>query len=292
MTAQRTKGLINAIISGCTFGMIPLFSKPALSAGMGTTSIVVYRFFIASIVIFAVMKLSGCNLSITKRQFFSITILALLNIISAYTLIYGYNFLDSGAATTIQFSYPVFTCILMIIAFKERPSHLTIIAIVLAVIGVTALSGVITDSHDSHISVQGVALELFSGFTYAVYLVLVPKLKLDELECAKITFWVFATSTVLGFIVVLPIGGLEPVSNVKIGWSLVLLGLIPTAISNLTLVVSLRAIGSTVTSILGALEPFTAILVGIFLFNEPFTAMIAIGFILIITSTTILIKQK
>lgn len=285
---QRTKGLIAAMVSSATFGMIPLFSKPALDAGMDTPSLIVYRFLFASIVIYAVMKYYKCDLMITMSHFWRISLLALINLASAITILLGYAYLTSGAATTIQFSYPIFTCLLMMLFFHERPTFKTVSSIILAVIGVALLSGI--ENGLGNMSVKGVAYELFSGLAYAIYLILVPKMKLDDLESSKLTFWVFVLSFVyMGLITFAWKGSITTPPTVGIGFSIVMLGLIPTAVSNLTLVVGLRVIGSTLTSILGALEPLTAMLVSIFWFCEPFSWIMGVGFICIVVSVTLLI---
>ena len=51
---------------------------------------------------------------------------------------------------------------------------------------------------------------------------------------------------------------------------------------------------STATAILGALEPLTAVLIGLLVFNEPFTTYLAIGIVLILAAVMIiaLAQQK
>ena len=66
----------------------------------------------------------------------------------------------------------------------------------------------------------------------------------------------------------------------------------PTAVSNVTLIMALKQISSTMAAVLGAFEPMTAMCVGILLFGEPLTLPIVIGFILIITSVFILVLSK
>ena len=79
----------------------------------------------------------------------------------------------------------------------------------------------------------------------------------------------------------------------NLSWlNLVLLGLLPTAFSNITLVVSIKQIGSTLYAILGAFEPFTAMCVGILVFDEPLTPQVIIGFSLILLSVGILIMRS
>ena len=59
--------------------------------------------------------------------------------------------------------------------------------------------------------------------------------------------------------------------------NLILLAIVPTVISNITLVLAVHNIGGTLTAVLGAVEPITAVCVGILVFSEPFTPNLAVG---------------
>ena len=87
-------------------------------------------------------------------------------------------------------------------------------------------------------------------------------------------------------------GGIQPIGNGLSLLSLIMLGLLPTALSNITLVLAIKRIGSTLTAVLGALEPLTAMTIGICAFGEPLTAVVAIGFFLIIASVMLLVTKK
>ena len=51
-------------------------------------------------------------------------------------------------------------------------------------------------------------------------------------------------------------------------------------------------IGGTLTAVLGAVEPITAVCVGILVFSEPFTPNLAVGILLIIIAVTMIILSK
>ena len=62
--------------------------------------------------------------------------------------------------------------------------------------------------------------------------------------------------------------GLQLVSD-GYTWLIILgLALPATAISNITLVQAIKYAGPTLTSILGAMEPLTAVVIGVFVFKE------------------------
>ncbi|HJD19861.1 MAG TPA: DMT family transporter, partial [Candidatus Avelusimicrobium excrementipullorum] len=64
--------------------------------------------------------------------------------------------------------------------------------------------------------------------------------------------------------------------------NLTLLALVCTVASNMTLVYAIKHLGSTRTSVLGAMESLTAVGVGVWVFGEPFTRTVALGIGLII----------
>ena len=288
-TTNVTKGFFFAMVSSCTFGMIPLFSLPAIHTGMATASVVFYRFGFGSVFMLILMLLQKENLYVTLAQFVRLSVLAVLNIASAVFLIEGFNHLPSGVATTLQFSYPIFTALIMMAFFHEKSCVKVWIAIALAVGGVAMLSGFGCD--DNNLSMLGIIIELVAGLSYAVYLVAVPMLKLDGMDSSKLTFYVFIISTVMVLCYDLPAGQLQAPANGEVWLSLLMLGLITTALSNYSLVVALRLIGSTITAILGALEPLTAMIFGITIYNEPITLSIGIGFAMIVAAVIILVLK-
>jgi drug/metabolite transporter (DMT)-like permease len=52
---------------------------------------------------------------------------------------------------------------------------------------------------------------------------------------------------------------------------------------------SVKYVGSTATAVMGAMEPVTAVLVGLIAFSEQFTLSLATGIFLIIGAVTLII---
>ena len=249
-------------------------------------SMLTYRFIISTVCLLLMAVVCGQNVRINLKEFGQISILALLYDASAVTMIHGYEFMPSGIATTIQFSYPIFTPIIMFLVFKEKIGWRTILAIALAVLGVMALEGT-----SGTIAAVGIVLELLAGLTYAIYLVLIPHMSIRRMDSSKLTFYVFLMSTVYMALYAMCIGGLQPAPSASVWIWLFLLGLIPTAVSNITLTLSLKRIGSTLSAILGALEPLTAMVLGIAVMGEPFTVLIGVGFVAIIAAVMLLVVK-
>ena len=287
---NKVNGLLYGLLSSASFGLIPLFTIPAMQAGMQFESILFYRFLFACLALGGILLVTDQSFRIKRQDIPSLFLLALLYLMSAVFLFWGYKFMASGVATTIHFMYPVLTTLIMMLFFKEKKSGWRIAAIASAVAGVYFLSG--GDTKTGSFSFLGLFIVLLSALGYALYLVTMSQLKIGQMKGLLLTFYVFLFGGILLFIGTETISQLQPISEWHTAGNLILLALIPTVVSNLALVRAVKSIGSTLTSVLGAMEPVTAVCVGIFLFGEAFTTSIGIGIALIIAAVIVIILKR
>lgn len=283
---NRLKGFFYGITTSVTFGLIPLFTLPLMQQGMRFDSILFYRFVLATIALGVMMLVKKESFRVSWKDVPLFVLLAFFYTASAMFLFWGYDFMGAGVATTIHFTYPVFVTLLMLLLFREKASWVTWLAIALAVCGVSRLS---MEGSELKLNLAGVGIVLLSSVGYASYIVVVNKSRLKDMDSRKLAFYVFVFTTLM-FAVKNALGqGIQLVAD---GWAwgnLVLLAVLPTVISNITLLLSVRYIGGTLTSILGAMEPVTAVCIGALVFGEKFTAQEAVGILLIIIAVTMII---
>ena len=288
---NKLHGFVGAITSATAFGLIPLFSLPVLAAGMSSAAVLVYRFAFAGLIMLVILMCQRKSLHLRFGESLRLMLLSVVYTGSAVFLIEGYRYLSSGIATVIMFSYPVWTALLMMIFRGEKASGTTFLAIALAVAGVCFLSGI--ENGAGNISVLGICLELLSGLSYAIYMVAYPTMNIRTIPTIKVNFYIFFfTMLLLMLYATFTSGGLAAIHTGGTLLNLFLLGLLPTVVSNITLILALKSIGSTLVAILGAFEPLTAMCIGIAVFGEPLTTSIAIGFVLILAAVVLLILKK
>ena len=286
---NKLNGFLYGILSSASFGLIPLFAIPAMKHGMNFMPILLYRFTFATLALAILLSIRGVSFKLTKRDLPPLILLSILYLISSVFLLWGYKFMPSGIATTLHFMYPVITTIIMMSFFHERKSIWRMAAIALAVCGVYFLSNTEGD-HD--ISLLGIIIVLISAVGYALYLVTVGQVKNDNLKGLRLTFYVFFFGTLFLFTGMGATGNIEAIPDWTTVGNLLLLAIIPTIVSNLALIEAIKNIGSTLTSVLGAMEPVTAVIVGIAVFGEMFTFSIGLGIFLIISAVTIIILKR
>lgn len=286
---NKLNGFLYGIISSASFGLIPLFAIPAMQHGMDFMNVISYRFLFATISLAVLLKIRKVSFGIQKSDLPTLLLLSFFYIISSVFLLWGYKFMPSGVATTIHFMYPVVTTVIMMLFFREKNSVARSLAILMAIAGVYSLS--YSDSK-GETDLLGVVIVLISAVGYALYLVAVGQRKNESLKGLKLTFYVFLFSTIILLAGMLSTGNMHPIPDYTTAGNLLLLAIIPTIVSNLTLIEAIKYIGATRTSVLGAMEPVTAVVVGIAVFGETFTVSIAIGIMLIVSAVTIIILKK
>lgn len=284
-------GFFLAIVSGASFGLIPLFTIPVIATGMGYCSIILYRFLFGAIFMLAFLLYRQVSLRISWADFGRISMLSLLYIICAITLFVSYDYISSGVATSLIYTNPIWCTVIGLLFLHERLSPKKGVALVLATLGVMLLSGFFAD--DARFSAWGVFLGLCSGMGYGAYLVLLPRLKISKMPSLKLTFYIFFTAFLYTAVYVLAFeGGIHPITDTVSWVNLLLLGLLPTAFSNICVTMALRIVDTTIVAILGAFEPLTAMVVGVLLLGETCGTATVAGGILILISVAMLTWKK
>lgn len=282
----RFKGIMYGMATSVTFGLIPLFTLPLMGKGMVYDSILFYRFLFASMALAAVMLLKKETFRIDLRDLPVFILLAFFYTFSSLFLLCGYGYMGAGVATTLHFTYPVFVTLLMFFLFREKTGWLTWLAIALAVCGVALLS--LPESGLSA-DVKGIIIVLLSAVAYGSYIVGVNKSMVRNMNSRKLAFYVFVFTTVIFGIRNLVTGNLQLPPDPVSYCHLFLLAVLPTVVSNITLVLAVQNIGGTLTSVLGALEPLTAVCIGALVFGEDFTLREGFGILLVLTAVTVII---
>lgn len=283
------KGFIYGIITSVTFGLIPLFTIPLIRQNLSHDSILFYRFGFATIALAVMLKIHKQSFNIKWKELPGIIILSLFYMASSLFLLWGYDFMGAGAATTIHFTYPVFVTLIMLLIFHEKTSWVTWFAIFLAVYGVAKLS---LGDTTQDISLLGIGIVLLSAIGYGSYIVMANKSSLKQMHNRKLAFFVFLFTTVFLAVKSMFGEGIQAIPNLESVMNFAALAILPTVLSNITLLLAIHHIGGTTTSVLGALEPVTAVLIGVAVFNESFTIQQGFGIAMILIAVTLIILGK
>ena len=287
---SNLKGYLFAAIAAASYGTNPIFAIPLYREGISVTSVLFMRYAMAvAIMFFATMIKSPKAFVIKPKYVGLLAFMGILMVLSSIALFESYKYLSAGIASTLLFFYPVMVAVIMAIFYKERLTKKSWACLITAFLGVVILS---KNDDGGFISLLGLTLVMLSSLSYAIYLVYINRGPMKKINTSTITFYVILG----GFLVMIPYclldGGLMLPKTTPAWINAIGLGFFPTVISLIFTSRAIAMIGSTETAIFGALEPLTAVILGILILGETLTITPAIGMILIFVSVTVLMMKK
>jgi drug/metabolite transporter (DMT)-like permease len=287
---NKIKGILCGIVSAITYGTNPLGALNLYAENINVNSVLLYRYGLAVLILGCTMLITKTGFKISGRELYICLFLGVMFAISSLTLFSSFHYMDAGVASTILFVYPVMVAVLMAVFFKEKVTFVTVLSILLALAGIGLLY---RGGNGTTLSLIGVLLVLASSLTYAVYIITVNKSGI-ELPPAKMTFYVmlFGVSTIIIHSFFSPEYHLQLLHSASSWAWAFMLAIVPTVLSLSLMVVAVREIGSTPTAIMGALEPVTAVIIGILVFHEVFTLRLGIGILMILGAVLLIIGGK
>lgn len=329
---SKAKGFFFGILAAVSYGVNPLGAKYLYEEGLNVESVLFYRYGLAALIIGMIMAgkmIAGRKVAstssatgnesfkVSRGELSTLTALGLMFVISSLTLYCSFLYMDSGVACSLLFVYPVMTAVLMAMLYGEKITKATAAAIALSLVGVLLLY---KGDGETVLSTVGVLLVMVSALSYALYIIVANRASAPESElrtghsklskyiplphrvtihrldmsAMKLSFYVLivcAVSMVLFSFTSAERHLMPLVTGREWGYSL-MLAIVPTVFSLVSMGIAVRIIGSTPTAIMGALEPLTAVVIGLTVFHEALTVNLIVGILLILTAVITIILSK
>ena len=287
---KTTKGYIFAALAAASYGTNPIFALPLYHEGMNVSSVLLFRYVMAVAIMLAITLVKSPQaMRINPRDLGVLSVMGVLMVTSSITLFASYKFLSAGIASTLLFFYPVMVALIMVMLYKERLGWRRTMCLIIATLGVFTLS---KGDDGTGISPWGFLLVMLSSLSYAIYLVYINRGPLRHLPSSTITMYVLIFGLLVLVVQSMCVGELT-IPHSPMAWcNAIGLGLFPTLISLYFTSQAIELIGSTQTAIFGALEPLTAVVLGIIILGETLTLRPALGMLMIFVSVTALVMQK
>ena len=287
---KTLKGFIFAALSAICYGTNPLGALHLYAQGYSPETVLFYRFFTAALLLLVVLLTQRARFRINLREFGVLVAFGFLFAVSSLTYYASFKFMDAGLASTLLFLYPLEVSVLMAVFFKEKIKFLTMISIAISMTGVALLYH---GGNGATLSTVGLVLVFASSLSYAIYMVMAKGVNL-QMGSVKMTFYAIGFCMFFLLLYSVTLGsGLPPVFTRASSWGWgFMLGAVPTVLSLIFMVKAVKSIGSTPTAIFGALEPVTAVSIGVLVFGEILTGRLIVGIALILGSVILIAAKK
>lgn len=275
----KLKGTVCGILAAVCYGLNPL-ALFLYADGYSVNTALFYRYFLAVILLAAMVVAKKERFGLTLPEFKVTAVLGVAFSASSLTFYNSFKLMDAGISCTMLFAYPIMVALIMAVLFKEKLRLTTIISLILAISGIFLLY---YGDGSSNISLAGTILVLISALTYAIYIVVVNKSAV-QMSSYKLTMYVLLFCSVIVSIYSLFTEPLQLLTTAHAWGVATVLAVGPALLSLVLMTIAVKLIGSTPTAIIGALEPITAVAIGVLVFHEAFTKQLAIGIVLVLTA--------
>ena len=288
--SNQNRGFIYGILAAICYGTNPLGALHLYAEGFNPGSVLFYRFLGATILSALFLLVLRKDFRLPKENIPYVCVLGILFAVSALALFSSFLFMDAGIASTLLFGYPIMVAIFMVLIFHEKLQRKMILSIILAMCGVGLL---MRTSDGATLSPIGTLFVFLSSLAYAIYIIVAAHMP-KPVGALKMNMYIFGICAICLaiFNIAMPAHGIHPIKTLpEFGWALQL-ALIPSLLSLVFMQKALKTIGSTPTAILGAIEPVTAVAIGVGIFGETLSIRLIFGILLILCSVILLAVKK
>ena len=282
------------LLSGVCFGSIGIFIRLFSEAGFNNMAILATRNAISALLLFLFLfvydrELLKCRLRdlpvLLGGGFIGMTLTNVFYNIAVLNLSLGF------AGVLIGLS-PVYVVFIAAFLFKERITARKLLGMVLAIIGVTMVSGVI--DHGITFTGLGLAAGLLSGLFYGMTSIFTKVSIGRGYNGLTITFYAvlitaITTAPFANWGTVAAYTAAAPVSHILL---MIAHAVVGAALPYLMLNVSLRFIEAGKASILTSSEPVAAMLFGAVVYSEKLTVISVLGMAIAVTAFGIISTGK
>lgn len=275
--------------AGSLWGIISLFLKPMLNLGFSQIQTVTLRCLVAAAVLGVYMLIKDKSLFRFKLRDIWCFIGTGLVSLMFFSICYFYSMTYNGVCVAVILLYtsPVFVMLLSLPLFKEKITYKKLIAVVLTVAGCVFVSGA---AGGQSIGFVGIVLGICSGLGYALYSIFSRYALQRNYNSMTISFYTFLFCGLGCLPFASPVSMALSLSPKAVLYSLGL-GVVCCVMPYILYTKGLEYVDNTRASVIVAVEPVVASLIGVFVYNESVTAVKLLGVALVLSAVVICSKD-
>lgn len=274
---RQTLGVVLVLVASACFGTLAIFGKLAEGAGLNTTTLLTYRFAIATGLLWGGLLLWGRARTLPRTERRTAVALGVLYASFSALFFWGLLYVPAGVAGIAFYTYPVIVYALSVTLLDESLTRPAIVALVAALTGVFLIVGGNTGGADTF----GVILVLLAGAGYAMYIT-GSRAALATIDADLLAGTVMFVTAILFALFGVGSGRLHVPTALDQWLIIVGIAAVGTAIPIFLYVSGLELIPASRASILGTAEPLVTVLLGIVLLGEALTVVLVVGGVLVL----------
>ena len=274
------------LLAAALWGIIGLWNRRLMAAGLSPTSIVMVRNFGGCVLLAAIFAVKDRSVFAVKKShlkyFFGTGIISVVLFTICYFSCQKISSL--AVASILLYTAPSFVVVLSAILWKEPVTKKKLAALVLTLVGCAGVCGLFAGGVT--VTLGGILMGLGSGFFYALYSIF-GRYALLYYDSMTVTVWTFLFAGPASLVLLRP-AELVALAELPVALSAAALVVFSTVLAYLFYTKGLSQVEAGKASIMASLEPVVAAMVGVIVFGEPMSVMTAAGIACVLAGVYIL----
>jgi drug/metabolite transporter (DMT)-like permease len=282
-TTSVGRATLLIVASALSFGSISVLTVLITSAGVPLVTAMAWRYLLAAVLTALSPQIKAIR-SIPRQRIVQLLLIggvgqALITYLSLHAL----EYIPVGPLAFLFYTYPAWVALLAAIRRTERLTPVRIVALVLALAGVTIMVGAPTEK----LHPTGVMLALASALLYSAYL---PALeRVQQGISAMLSTFLLISGAAISFLIFSVLTGELFIPRDAAVWSnIFLLAFVSTVIAFSTLIKGLSVLGPVRTAIIATVEPFFTAILGVLVLGNQLRMATVVGGIFIATAVLVI----
>jgi drug/metabolite transporter, DME family len=264
------------IISALSFGSISVLTVLTTAAGVPLLTTMAWRYVFGALLLGIAARPTNIRL-VPKRQAIQLLLIGGFGqALITYSSLYALRYIPVGPLAFLFYTYPAWVAIVAALRGAERLTTVRVIALMLALIGVSVMVGAPVEK----LNPIGVGLALASGLLYSIYLPALEHVQ-EGVPAMFATFLLILGAAVSFVVAALLTGELFVPQGAAVWTNILLLALVSTVIAFSSLIKGLSVLGPVRTAIIATVEPFFTAILGVLILGNQLSLATLIGGILI-----------
>jgi len=281
---RRVLGIVLALTSAASFGVMPVLTKVVYDDGAEPVGVLAVRFAIAAVVL-QVLARTRREVRPTGRTLALLAGLGGIGYVGqALCYFFALERISAGLTSLLLYVYPALVVVLGAVVLRDRPRPLAVGCVVVATLGTALTIGPVAGGQSS-----GVLLGLAAALVYAVYILV--SSRVTGVGPFATAAWVLTASAVVMGVLALATGPRLP-SSATAWLALVGVALIGTVVAVTTFFAALALLGPSDTAVVSTVEPVVSIAVAGLVLGERLGSLQLAGGVVVLLAVGVLARTR
>ncbi len=278
------KGYGEIITASILWGFAGILAKKVV--GMSAQGIIFYRVTFALVILFIFLYLSGNlhKIKLKEKKIYLI-LFSIFQVATMLTFFIAVLKASVSVGVLLLYTAPVYITLLSPLLLKEKSTKTGLFALILSITGIFMIIDI--EKIDLSLQSLGIFAGILSGISYALQIIISKYISRIYSGYTQ-AFWSF----MIAMLILLPAGIVQFDAVHGNIIYLVLLAIFPTLLAVSLYFNGLNKVKASSASILGLIEPLSAVILAVLILNEKLSLPLILGGALILAGAAIVTRNE